>query len=87
MTETWIYNGVEFKAGDRVMVMRFVTDDEPDVMGEGREWNNVWVEDMNEAIFHQFEIMDISEEGVLFYEIEDFPASEYMYPLSVLKKL
>jgi hypothetical protein len=83
----WVYDGVEFNSGDRVMVAGFTDSFDPNGMGEGVKWFNVWEDEMNDAIFHEFEINHISEEGVCFVDIEGYTSSMYMFPLSVLKKI
>lgn len=82
----WIYDGVEFGIGDRVMVVGVAETHQEDGMGFGIDWMNSWVSDgMNEAIFKTFEISSIAEEGVMFTDIEGDESTEYMFPLSVLK--
>lgn len=83
----WFYNGVEFEIGDRVMVDGIAETEQPDGMGDGIDWQNSWVEDMNDAIFKEFEIYDIDEAGVRFVEIEGDWNTEYMFPLSALRKV
>lgn len=88
MSAKWTYGGVEFAAGDKVMVVNVEDEDAPNGMGEGKPWRNCWLADpMDEAIFNTYEIYEISAEGVYFVEDVNDPASEYMYPLSVLKKV
>lgn len=88
MSAKWMYDGVEFKVGDTVMVMDVEAGDAPNGMGEGRPWYNSWQADpMNDAIFNKYEIYQIVDEGVYFVQDVDDEASQYMYPLSVLKKV
>ena len=91
MTEQWIYNGVEFKVGDRVKVVSDAVTNDPNGMGAGVEWNNCWVHATNEDgylqmgmdgfISMEFEIHDIDEHGVYFSE------ESYGFPLSCMINL
>lgn len=88
--QKWMYANTEFAVGDKVMVVRFATDeDDKGGMGWGNAWDNVWVDDMDEAInpLLVFEISDIQWHGARFHLIEGVAASEYAYPLSVLHKV
>lgn len=83
----WVYGGVEFNPGDYVRVMGLAVDGEEDGMGDGVDWENSWVDEMDKACGHIFEINEIREEGAFFVEIEgDFTDAGYGYPLSVLQK-
>jgi hypothetical protein len=90
----WVYNGVEFREGDIVKVVRIEEDEAPNGMGEGVAWNNAWIntryEDNGTIDFNmdgyfgmEFTIEDISVEGVYF---ENDPAG-YAFPLSSLEKV
>lgn len=83
----WVYNGVEFNEGDTVMVVSVAESFQFNAMGDNEEWNNTWITEMDEAIFLEFEIEFIDEDGVHFVERVDVPASLYSYPLSVLRNL
>lgn len=84
----WVYNGVEFKVGDIVRVMGLAVTEEEDGMGLGQKWENSWVDDMDNALGHIFEINEIREEGAFFVEFEgEINDGGYGYPLSVLQKV
>lgn len=94
MTEQkWVYNGVEFKPGDRVKVVRFEADGAEDAMGDGIQWDNSWNDGMDQAIGKEFEISSIDDMGVLFTDWVEMGYDAvreyaiYAYPLSVLEKL
>lgn len=93
--EAWVYNGVEFKPGDKALIAfraaehgeDFLT---KDGMGEGVDWDNIWVEEMDLAIGGVHEIERICEQGVEFVSYVDddslHPHRGFLYPLSVLVK-
>lgn len=95
MTEQWIYNGVEFRIGDRVKVVSDAASYDQNGMGPGVKWLNGWENAFNyEGRLHmgmdgyigmEFEIEDISQEGVYFvgYSSEN----SYGFPLSSLINL
>lgn len=80
----WISNGVEFKEGDVVRVVRFVEDDDPDGMGEGIRWDNGWVEEMDKFLGLPMIIEGIDEEGVYF---EGGKGASFGFPLKSLEKI
>jgi hypothetical protein len=90
MSKQWILNGVEYRVGNVVRVMRQVEDYDPNGMGDGMEWDNTWIasdgEDlgMDEYLGLSFEIAEISEEGVFF---EGADACSYAFPLASLDKI
>ena len=71
----WVHNGVEFSVGDKVKVVRKVCE------GTEGDWDNVWVDDMDNSVGEVFTISEISHEGVMFEECY------YIYPLSCLEKV
>lgn len=93
----WIYNGVEFRVGDYVKVVRFAESGQKDGMGEGIDWDNTWVNcefydgGMDAAITrgYTFEIIEIDECGVYFADFADLDEQpmcvKFSYPLSVLQ--
>lgn len=89
--DVWVYNGVEFKSGDKVKVVRFEETDAPNGMGEGKVWNNSWEPDMDKAISLEFEINHIDTSGAYFVVAAEydynFSPIHYTYPLSVLEKI
>lgn len=92
MTEReWIYNGVEFKVGDKVLIFSTEVADAENGMGDGEKWDNMWIEDMDYAVGGVHEIEAISEYGVEFVQYVDEPSLHphqgYLYPLSVLLKV
>lgn len=92
----WQYNGVEFKRGDKVRIVRLEAEFAPNGMGEGVRWENTWpnsfddgdiiVRGMDAFIGCEYEINDIDETGVYFVEDEDHNNS-YGYPLSALENI
>ena len=68
-----------FQVGGIVRVMSRGTTLDPNGMGEGKVWNNVWVHDMDEAIGKTFVIDSIEPEGI------GFDPDGYMFPASVLE--
>lgn len=92
MTGSWVYNGVEFKPGDKALIA-FVGDGEyfkKDGMGKGIDWADLWVEEMDIAVGGVHEIESITEHGVEFVQHVDeaslHPHGGYVFPLSVLVK-
>jgi hypothetical protein len=90
--EQWVYNGVEFKPGDKALIA-FLGIQECftlNGMGEGVDWDNKWVERMDYAVGGVHEIESIDEFGVEFVEYVDdmslHPHQGFRYPLSVLVK-
>jgi len=85
----WVYEGVEFSVGDRVLVVRFAEKNEADGMGHGIPWDNTWIDgDMDDSIGHEFTILDIDYTGVRFCETEgEYIEPGYGYPLSCLEKV
>lgn len=85
--QKWIYNGVEFKAGDRVIIHKIV-DEQENGMGLGVDWNNCWVDSMNALIGNEYEINHIDERGVFFVTSIDDPRyiddEGYGFPLGSL---
>lgn len=88
----WVYNGVEFKPGDRVLIAyngheKFFR---KSGMGHGIDWQNTWSSDMRYGVGGVHEIEEIDESGVKFVEFVDdtslYPHLNYRYPLSVLVK-
>jgi len=97
MNRKWVYNGVEFKVGDTVRVMRQEEDDAPNGMGDGIPWENSWIggtveqslkgeykTDMDAFLGLEFVIEDIDFYGVTF---EDSSGYAYAFPLSSLDKV
>lgn len=92
MTEReWIYNGVEFKVGDKVLIFTTEVTGAENAMGEGVDWDNAWIEDMDYAVGGVHEIESINEYGVEFVQFVNEPSLTphmgYLYPLSVLAKV
>jgi hypothetical protein len=89
--EKWELNGTEFRVGDKVMVYFPEADNAPNGMGEGIEWGNGWIDDMNYAVGGVFEIAAIEYTGVEFVDYVDeatlHPHGGYHYPLSSLVKV
>lgn len=94
----WVCNGVEFKVGDKVRVMRRVKDNDPDGMGEGIPWQNNWIAaetgwaGMDGFLGLTFEIEDITAEGATFVVAEKYRKfvehdAQYAFPLSCLDKV
>lgn len=91
----WVYNGEEFNVGDIVQVA-FIEYEHENKMGDGEDWENVWVDEMNFALGGIFEIAEIRQEGVEFVDyVEHVPLGQpvamfqhlgYLYPLSSLVK-
>lgn len=81
--QQWFVNGVEFNVGDKVRVMRQVESFDPNGMGDGVEWENTWVDDMDRFLGLEFEISDFSPEGVDLSEETCF----YLFPLTALDKV
>lgn len=92
----WVHNGVEFRPGDKVKIVRMEEDDAPNGMGEGRQWVNNWadytdirgtvVDGMSSYIGCEYVINDIDETGVYFV-VDDLHTNEFGYPLSALEKV
>jgi hypothetical protein len=78
----WLVNGVEFKAGDRVRVMRQIETNDENGMGDGVEWENNWVDEMDKYLGLEFEILDISPEGA-----DISKTCFYLFPLAALDKV
>ena len=88
MADKWIYNGVEFKSGDRVKIVRFEESFAPNAMGENIVWDNTWIEPcMDELIGSEGTIAWIENAGVWFFDIVGETTIDYMFPLSVLEKV
>ena len=93
--ERWVYNGVEFKVGDKALIAfngggQGAEHFRNDGMGAGIDWQNGWVERMEYAVGGVHEIESIDETGVEFVGYVDdlslHPHMGYRYPLSVLVK-
>lgn len=86
--DVWMYNGVEFKVGDRVKVVSDAESLDPNGMGVGVKWENTWAGSCGEYLHMdgyiglEFEIADISELGVFFSD--DFT---FGFPLSCMINL
>lgn len=95
MQAEWIYNGVEFKVGDRVKVVSDAPTADPNGMGVGIEWENSWVHaeylfgaaypHMDGYIGLEFVIEDIDETGVIFEDGDG--CVSYAFPLSCMINL
>jgi hypothetical protein len=88
----WVCNGVEFKVGDTVRVVREEQTGAPNGMGEGVKWENCWSGfdgntelGMDKWLGRKGTIEDISVEGVTF-EMPDDELS-YSFPLTSLEKV
>jgi hypothetical protein len=78
----WIYNGVEFKVGDRVKVVRKVASFAHHGMGNDLEWDNSWVEpEMCSELGVTGKVTPISRRGVCVNELG------FGYPLAALEKV
>lgn len=77
----WICNGVEFKVGDKVKIVRKVASHCGNGMGEGVEWENIWEMSMDNYIGEIATIDYIGYAGVSFEE------GGYGWPLSALEKV
>lgn len=82
----WICKGVEFKVGDKVKVVRSCKRHDRDGMGDGVEWLNSWVDEMNTIIGKEVIIKSIEREGVRFISVEGVDI-ECSYPLKSLDKI
>ena len=82
--DVMVCNGVEFRPGDKVRVMRQVEESDPNGMGEGVPWDNCWVADMDNYLGLEFTIMDIDTFGVMFYSDTHVG---YAFPLAALDKV
>lgn len=91
--EQWVYNGVEFREGDRVKIVRDAEDYDPNGMGAGVTWKNGWIHTqkddglvyphMDGYIGLEFEIEFITEHGA-FFTAED---NSFGFPLSCMINL
>lgn len=85
--QKWIFDGAEFKAGDRVIIHR-IADEQDNGMGLGVEWENAWIDDMNRYIGNEYEISHIDERGAFFVTSVDDPLyvddEGYGFPLGSL---
>lgn len=88
--KAWICNGVEFKEGDRVRVMRQEEDYAENGMGNGRAWCNNWVGENDEGekgmdayLGLEFEIAEITSCGAIFVS----PEIGYAFPLTSLERI
>ena len=89
----WISNGVEYREGDVVRVMRIEKADAENGMGDGVMWPNSWIgaeevsEDtlsMDAYLGMECVIEHIDEDGVFF---EGGKGVSYGFPLSSLEKV
>lgn len=87
----WICNGVEFKVGDKVRVVRQVESFDPNGMGNGVEWENTWCsadgdwKAMDGYLGLEFTIAEIESYGVTFET--DLDGLSYALPLAALEKV
>ncbi len=82
MTKYINKDGVEFNVGDKVVVVSIgpsVRD--PDGMGPGNPYSNVWIASMNDSIGNTYTIRTISASGVYFEE------RSMGFPLTSLQKV
>lgn len=84
--DVWQYNGVDFRVGDTVKIVRLEEEEAPNGMGDGKVWQNAWAPAMDQTIGFTYEINDIDENGVHFVSDEDHD-NWYAYPLSALENL
>jgi hypothetical protein len=77
----WVYNGVEFKVGDKVKIIQKVEAHAKDGMGQDKEWMNCWNPEMTPLIQKKDKITSITDQGVGFEELGFF------WPLSSLELL
>lgn len=75
----WTFNGVEFKVGDKVKIVRKV-EGKYGGMGHGKDWHNSWVSTMTRSIGKTDEITDITDNGV------SLKGEGFGWPLAALEK-
>jgi hypothetical protein len=77
----WKCNGVKFKVGGKVKIVRKVETHDKDGMGVGKEWMNSWNRSMKDYIGQKGRIESITDHGV---SLED---TSYSWPLAALELL
>lgn len=75
----WTFNGVEFKVGDKVKIVRKVQT-KVNGMGFGKDWRNGWVSSMTYSIGNIAEITKINDTGVRL------KGEGFGWPLAALEK-
>lgn len=76
------YTMADFKAGDKVKIVRKGVNYDENGMGEGVEWSNMWNADMDYYIGTTQMVDEVDECGVYF---ED--AGGYHFPITSLEKI
>lgn len=76
----WTYNGVEFKVGDKVKIVRQVESLAIGGMGDGKAWKNSWASSMSDSIGNVAEITSISILGA------KLSTACFGWPLAALEK-
>jgi hypothetical protein len=75
----WECDGVRFKVGDKVKIVRKVETHDKNGMGLGREWKNCWNPAMDGLIGESGKIGNITDQGAWVDDVS------YYWPLSSLE--